>query len=306
MVAPTVEMARRLLDAGASVNASRTKGKSALRSAVSSNEDAAALVSLLLERGADVNTSCPTTGMNALQLAISNDRADIVSILLAADPPVELDHMNQYNKTALMMAVKKNNNLPMVKLLLDAGASPRAVDGNGSIPLMLCKSPDAVKMLVDAAPDVVCHTDNKRRSVLSYMKSVPMAKQLFSSCVQHNIRVDVNHTDRNQDTALHIAMLKRRGPLVVKLLLKKGSDVFGVGYGGTTVLMKPFLTVDEDVIAREYDGFRFRVGARSREAPDEVINDCLKTVLSFALTSGTGTGTGARSKTGPKKRVKGK
>jgi hypothetical protein len=60
-----------------------------------------------------------------------------------------------------------------------------------------------------------------------------------------------------------MTMLKRSGPEAVKLLLEKGAEVFGVGYGGTTVLMKPFLIEDGDHVVREY-GIR---------APDESHED---------------------------------
>jgi hypothetical protein len=58
--------------------------------------------------------------------------------------------------------------------------------------------------------------------------------------------------------------------------------VFGVGYGGTTVLMKPFLHVDEDVIDDEYVDFQPSDDLiQDDELADSAISGCLRTILDF-------------------------
>jgi ankyrin repeat protein len=88
----------------------------------------------------------------------------------------------------------------------------------------------------------------------------------------------VNHADVNGDTALHMAMLRRTGCSVVQLLLEKGADTLGVGYGGTTVLTKQFAAVDRDIILREYG---IRVPAE--ELADSTITENLKVILDHVL-----------------------
>jgi hypothetical protein len=194
-------------------------------------------------------------------IAASKGRVDVMKLLLAADPPVKLNQQQtDEGHTALFIAVM-HNHVTTMQLLLEAGASPRIADTNGVLPLNVCKSPEAVKMLVDAAPELVNHTCSKGGRALAYLTNRDLLEELFASCARHNIQIDVNHADVDGDTALHMAMMERTGSSGVQLLLEKGAGVFGVGYRGTTVLMKPFLSVDQDVVAGE-DG-------RAAEAEEE-------------------------------------
>jgi hypothetical protein len=153
-------------------------------------------------------------------------------------------------------------------------------------------SATAVGLLVDAAPAMVNHVDGRGRRALAYLARHATLAALLSSSAEYSIPVDVNHADVNGDTALHMAMLRGAGPRAVKLLLEKGADVFSVGYGGTTVLMKPFLTVDQGVIAAKYADCEPYDG-RSRELADTATSDCLEAVLDRAL-SRRGADDGAR------------
>jgi hypothetical protein len=172
------------------------------------------------------------------------------------------------------------NHLRAMAPLLDAGADPRIATNAGIVPLAFSQVPEAVKMLVDAASDTVNHTCNKGRRALAYLTRLDLLEELFASSTRHNIQIDVNHADINGDTALHMAMLSWSGPEAVKLLLEKGADVFGVGYGGTTVLMKPFLHVDEAVIGDEYLSFQL---SGELEDADANISASFKTILDHML-----------------------
>jgi ankyrin repeat protein len=121
--------------------------------------------------------------------------------------------------------VKHDNEAMVVKELLQAGANPRSATNDGETPLKRCQTPEAVKMLVDAAPDLVNHTCNKGRRALAHLASRATLEELFASCARHKIQVDVNHKDVNGDTALYMAMLRWGGPEAVKLLLDKGAEV---------------------------------------------------------------------------------
>jgi serine/threonine-protein phosphatase 6 regulatory ankyrin repeat subunit B len=268
MVARNADMAQRLLDGGADVNACSPARGTALTMAVADPDKDASLVALLLARGADVNKP-RSDGCSALMLAVYKD---IVKLLLAADPPAELDQQDNTGKTALYIAVQENH-LIVAELLLKAGACPRTATNDGEIPLMRCKTPEFVKMLVDAAPDAVNHTCNTGRRALAYLTYLGLLEELFASSARHNIHIDVNHADVNGDTALHMAMLRRAGPAAVQLLLDKGADVFGVGSGATTVLMKPFSSIDGVPPVAE--------GAVT--VADWTISECLRPVMEHML-----------------------
>jgi ankyrin repeat protein len=239
---------------------------------------------LLLERGADASAS-DEYGCNSLMTAASEGRVDIMKLLLAADPTVDVNQQTDKGQTALSIAVM-HFHLPAVELLLYSGGNPRIADNTGSLPLLFCRTPQLVMVLIDAAPDMVNHTCNKGRRALAYLTFLDLLKELFASCARHDIQIDVNHADANGDTALHMAMLLRSGPEAVQLLLGKGADVFGVGYGDTTALMKPFLHVDEDVVAREYDLIQIADMSpeqEEEELADATISACLRTLLDHVL-----------------------
>jgi ankyrin repeat protein len=283
MVVHDVEMARRLLDGGADADLCLQDGTTALIYAIESHKDTS-FVALLLERGADVNASLDN-GWHSLMLAGGLNRVDVMKLLLAADPPAELNHQDDQGQTALLSAISTNH-LPVARLLLDAGACPRIADINGMIPLMFCLSPESVRMLIDAAPDMVNHVCSKGRRALSFLTSLDVLQELFASCARHNIRVDVNHADVNGDTTLHMAMLSWSEPETVKLLLEKGADVLGVGYGGTTVLMKPFLIDEGDPTEEE---FGIRVSDElydDDDLADSSISACFEVMIHHILSRG--------------------
>jgi hypothetical protein len=135
-------------------------------------------------------------------------------------------------------------------------------------------------MMANAAPEIVTHTCKRGRQALAYLTSLPLQQELFTLGESHNIDIDVNHADVNGDTALHMAMLRCSGARAVESLLQKGAEVLGVGYGGTTVLMKPFLTVDEDVINEQYGNCEFPDEA---DYIDVEISTCLQFILDHVL-----------------------
>jgi ankyrin repeat protein len=275
MLAQDTDMAQHLLDGGADVNACSPSGDTILLHAVGSGLDTS-FVSLLLERGADVN-ACKDNGWNSIMLTVYNRRMDFLQLLLAADPRAELNRQDAEGHTALFLAVLVLQ--PMIaKLLLDAGASPQLFKVIGFIPLMHCKTPELIKMLVDAAPETVNHTCSKGRGALAYLTSSDLLEEMFTSSARH-VDIEVNHADASGDTALHIAMLKRSGAKAVEMLLENGADVFGVGCGDTTVVMKPFLPVDHDVVMREYRHAGLPDAAPGCDVADETISSCLKIVL---------------------------
>jgi ankyrin repeat protein len=272
--AGNVGIARLLWNAGAR-DSFANDGTSTLMKACSDNRPY--VVQFLLQCGLDVNEM--HGGWTPLMLAASEGHRDILCVLLDADPLV--DQQDDEGQTAMVFAAAGGEPYA-VKILLAVKANPRIPDNRGLIPLMSCTSPESVEILVNAAPYILDHTCNKGRKSLAYLTPFDLLEELFASCARHNIKIDVNHADVNGDTALHMAMLMWLVDDEVELLLQKGADVFGVGYGGTTVLMKPFLHVDEDVIDDEYVDFQPSDDLiQDDELADSAISGCLRTILDF-------------------------
>ena len=76
-----IEIAKRLIQAGANINGRSRQGYTALMIAASHGQDD--IVNLLLDYGADL-TTVDTDGRNALQIAREADRKGCVALLLAA------------------------------------------------------------------------------------------------------------------------------------------------------------------------------------------------------------------------------
>jgi hypothetical protein len=176
----------------------------------------------------------------------------------------------------------------MMQVLLQLGADPHIVDNEGVSPLMHISNAACVRLLPEAAPDLILVRDLKGRTALMHLSYCDrrhhVLKELLLYCKEHRLDACVNSKDINGDTALHIAMVARN-VRAVKLLLNAGSNVICSGCEGTTALMKPF--VDEDVVSSAYAGIPLnpyiRATAKKKDAESDV---CLKALLNAVFLCG--------------------
>ena len=119
-----VDMVKLLLAKGAKFH-----GGELTQAALAGNQDqAVAMLTALLEAGADVN-SRNEYGFTALHIATYKGDNDSVKLLLA-QPGIKLDQPNDDSDTALMMAAE-HGHAEIVEMLLKAGADPRVADIGG-------------------------------------------------------------------------------------------------------------------------------------------------------------------------------
>jgi uncharacterized protein len=109
-----VDTLRRLLDAGASINARDARGRNAVLAATQGGHDAAAR--LLIERGADVNAQDEIAD-SAFLLAGARGLSGIVRAALGARPPPDFKRLNRYGGTALIPACH-HGHVDTVRVLL--------------------------------------------------------------------------------------------------------------------------------------------------------------------------------------------
>ena len=178
-----------LADLKADLNATDPDGTTALQLAILNvHYD---LASLLLKKGADPNVP-DSSGMTALYAAVDMrsptgmmtrpnpkltdeiDAAEMVKILLAngADPNARLKkpiigrHNNLVGDTSLgegttpLMRASKTNDLPVMRLLLDAGADATLTLKDRTTTAMIASSLEAIKMLVEHGVDVNAFNTN--------------------------------------------------------------------------------------------------------------------------------------------------
>jgi ankyrin repeat protein len=95
------------LTAGADINRATPRGKTPLLVAVESSDQA--MVNLCLTHGAEVDVVDRATGCSPLMTAVSNGQAEIVKLLLAKAPNINLQ--NRLGQTALSIATNRAKNI---------------------------------------------------------------------------------------------------------------------------------------------------------------------------------------------------
>jgi uncharacterized protein len=118
---------RRLLDAGAPVNAVDARRRNAVLAATQGGHEAAAR--LLIERGADVNAQDDIAD-SAFLLAGGRGHTGIVRAALGARPPPDFQRLNRYGGTALIPACH-HGHVETVRLLLTTGIDVNHVNRLG-------------------------------------------------------------------------------------------------------------------------------------------------------------------------------
>ena len=139
----------RLLDGGADPEWSRGRGRTALvEASIAGQLDA---VTLLLDRGADIDARCVALGYTALGWAACTGSCSIATLLVERGADLE-SIAPETRRTALMTAAQVGHD-DVVRLLLGAGADPNRVDRYGDTAWSLAQSKGhgAVMALLEGA-----------------------------------------------------------------------------------------------------------------------------------------------------------
>lgn len=224
-----LDVARRLVAAGADVNDAAASGTSAL--VVAAHGGHTALARYLIEQGADPNAA--EAGYSALHVAVLRGDETLAAALLArgADPnaPVERGSPGRRNSPDYVLEHDVVGATPfwlaahfaepgIMRALVDRGADPQVVLPDGTTPLMA-----AVAARRRREPGLAPNPAEDERLVLESARAALDAG------------VDVNAADAAGDTALHTAA-SRRLDTVVGLLADRGADLHAVNHQGQTPL----------------------------------------------------------------------
>lgn len=174
-----------------------------------------AIVTALLDAGADVKRTT-STGISPLALCAGNSSVAMVKRLLELGSPV--DAADDGGQTPLMWAAAKGQ-LASLQLLLDQGADIQRTTASGFTPLLFAltsKTPDTALALLEAGAnaDYVAPDGTTVVQMAVYQQQFAVAERL----IQHG--VDLNAVDRNGNQLLHAAVRQRQLPLVNALLAK--------------------------------------------------------------------------------------
>ncbi|KAJ5922830.1 hypothetical protein N7516_010533 [Penicillium verrucosum] len=218
-------VARLLLDNGADVNTSDKDGRTPLQWALMYGHEAVAR--LLIENGADVNTS-DKDGWTPLQMASSGGYEAVARLLI--DNGANVNTSDKYGWTPLdkdgwtpLERAFKNGHDALARLLLENGADVNTSDKDGRTPLQRASSNghEAVaRLLMDNGADVNT-SDKDRRTPLQRASS--NGYEAVARLLMDN-GANVNTSDKDRRTPLQRA-LSNGYKAVARLLLDNGADV---------------------------------------------------------------------------------
>ncbi|MDE5580564.1 MAG: ankyrin repeat domain-containing protein [Treponemataceae bacterium] len=219
------------LDAGAEINKNSNKLETALLDAVDTQNYDSEIVSLLIEKGADVDLESAFNGHIPLTLAVSQNNKDAVSILLknGADPNKKSSKFG----TPLGIAFFAVNR-EMISLLMKNGAD--------SSEIFYCAAampkPNAAQFLLDNGADVNCEFSGQTPLISAICLSTKeMVLFLISNGADVNYETSGNVSDKTgARTPLETAIVKGNAEMV-SLLITYGADVNHKCKNGNTPLL---------------------------------------------------------------------
>jgi len=219
--AGNVELVARLIDSGMDVNAATRTGNTPLIHACAAG--ATAVVSLLLERGADVN-GCGEGVFNSppIRAAAQSGEPSVVDLLLAHGADVNAVAPVDGTNALIMAAIRGNT--AILQSLLDAGADVNATNIQGATALHSAAQEghsESVALLLKVGADP--HASGLKQQVTPLFLAaqgghVPVMRALVET------GVDVNATNPDGYTPLHIAVLNDQSA-TTQYLIKAGANV---------------------------------------------------------------------------------
>ena len=187
-----------------------------------------AVITTLLEAGADVNARNPYQATPLHRAAWSNENPEVIATLLEAGADVNARDKDQH--TPLLWAAVNNENPAVITMLLEAGADVNARDEDQYTPLHWAagsnENPAVIATLLEAGADV-----NARHQ----LQSTPLHRAAWSNenpaviTTLLGAGADIHARGIHEETPLHWAAVNNENPAVITTLLEAGADIHARG-----------------------------------------------------------------------------
>ena len=224
-----------LLDRGADINAGADEYETAL-GAVARSWGKGHILTLLLDRGADINAVGSFYGT---ALATAASVGNTGNLLLLLDRGADINAVGGEHGTALAAAAYEGTK-ENILLLLDRGADINAVGGKYGTALATAWQPDIVSLLLDRGADIdaVGGKYGTTLATAAYRANQHILLLLLDR------GADVNAVGGKYGTALATAAYQGNGE-IIWLLLERGADIDAVGgkYGTALATAREIDTV---------------------------------------------------------------
>ena len=222
-----------LLKAGADTNITETDGHTCLHKAVNAN-CGKQTVQAILDHGADVD-AINKYNKTALLIACMDGKIDAINVLLEAGADTNI--ADTYGHTCLHKAVNANCDKQTVQTIIDHGADVNAINKyNETALLIACINgrTDAINVLLEAGADTNI-ADTYGHTCLHKAVNANCGKQTVQTIIDH--RAHVNAINKYNETALLIACINGKTD-AINVLLEAGADANITQTGGYTCLHK--------------------------------------------------------------------
>eukprot|EP00434_Breviolum_minutum_P039390 symbB.v1.2.034979.t1/scaffold4615.1/size37433/1 len=192
----------------------------------------------LLMAKVDVNRHRDRFGRSALHLAALQGVVGLCRMLINHGAEVDCQELGSENST-LHLAVLNWQNL-MIRVILEAHASPNLVNANGETPLMLAVNAgnmQAMQLLLDAGADVDFVKEGGFVAEGGSVLLRAVQRQVLCELVQLLVvaRARLEARDDEQNCPLHLAV-QNGDPRVARLLLEQRSDPDASNMYGRTAM----------------------------------------------------------------------
>ena len=259
-------LVRRLIQAGAPVNAKNSGKETALLMAVRDKQFA--MVTDLLAAGANPNIK-DRYNKTPLEIALTNKNIAFAEALIKAKANVNITDSSPDGRSPLIIATQQVN-IPLIKMLLKAGANPnfeKTYGNRTALHVAISKADlNMMRLLLNAKADVDIRGDYRQTALHLAVNK----KHLGMVNLLLKYHPSINVLDQTGNSALHDAVISKNLPIVTRLL-QAGAQPNTVNNQGETPLTDA-LTLRKAQIAKQLviKGAKVNVLNNKQQSPYDI------------------------------------